>query len=48
MKAFVDTQFGRWKHYAMLLLTTDTAHWVPSLGVEFPIRSGVSYRLPDG
>ncbi len=48
MKAFVDRQFGRWKHYAMLLLTTDTDRWAPSLGVDFPIKSGASYRLPDG
>ncbi len=48
MKAFVDRQFGRWKHYAMLLLTTDTDRWAPSLGVEFPIKSGASYRLPNG
>ena len=32
----------------MLLLTTDTERWAPSLGVDFPIKSGASYRLPDG
>ncbi len=48
MKDFVDKQFGRWKHYAMLLLTTDTDRWAPSLGTDFPIRSGASYRAPSG
>ena len=48
MKTFVDTQFGRWKHYAMLLLTTDTDRWATSLGIDFPIKSGASYRLPQG
>ena len=46
MTAFVDTQFGSWKHYAMLLLTTDTDRWAPSLGMDFPIKSGASYRTP--
>jgi 3-methyladenine DNA glycosylase/8-oxoguanine DNA glycosylase len=48
MKDFVDKQFGRWKHYAMLLLTTDTDRWAPSLGTDFPIKSGASYRAPSG
>ncbi len=48
MTAFVDKQFGRWKHYAMLLLTTDTDRWARSLGIDFPIKSGASYRMPNG
>ncbi len=48
MTAFVDKQFGRWKHYAMLLLTTDTDRWAPSLGTDFPIKSDASYRAPNG
>ena len=48
MKTFVDKQFGRWKHYAMLLLTTDTDRWARSLGIDFPIKSGASYRMPNG
>ena len=47
MLQFVERRFGRWKHYAMLLLTTDTEQWATELGVEFPIRSAASYRLPD-
>ena len=46
MTTFVESRFGRWKHYAMLLLTTDTERWSRDLGVEFPIKSGASYRLP--
>ncbi|MFQ5968857.1 MAG: DNA-3-methyladenine glycosylase family protein [Acidimicrobiia bacterium] len=46
MTTFVESRFGRWKHYAILLLTTDTERWSPALGIEFPIKSGASYRLP--
>lgn len=46
LAAFVETRFGSWKHYAMLLLTTDTHLWARGLGIDFPIRSEANYRLP--
>ncbi|MGQ0849842.1 MAG: DNA-3-methyladenine glycosylase family protein [Actinomycetota bacterium] len=45
MTAFVEQRFGIWKHYAMLLLTTDTHRWAVDLGIDFPIKSGASYRI---
>lgn len=45
LTAFVEDRFGPWRHYAMLLLTTDTHLWATRLGVDFPIRSEARYRL---
>lgn len=45
LAGFVEDRFGGWKHYAMLLLTTDTHIWAAELGVELPVRSYARYRL---
>lgn len=42
LKAFAEKRWGRWKHYAMLLLTTNTDKWAERLGVKFRLVSGAS------
>lgn len=37
---FVDKRWGKWKHHAMLLLTTNTDTWAKKLGKPFRLRSG--------
>lgn len=37
---FVDKQWGKWKHHAMLLLTTNTDTWAKKLGKKFRLKSG--------
>ena len=37
---FVDKRWGKWKHNAMLLLTTNTDTWAPKLGRKFRLKSG--------
>lgn len=37
---FVDKKWGRWKHLAMLLLTTNTDTWAKKLGKDFRLKSG--------
>lgn len=37
---FVDKRWGKWKHHAMLLLTTNTDTWAKKLGVTFRLKSG--------
>lgn len=37
--SFVDKKWGKWKHHAMLLLTTNTDVWAKNLGVNFRLRS---------
>lgn len=39
LKKFVEQRWGKWKHYAMLLLTTNTDDWAKELGVEFRLKS---------
>ena len=36
---FVENRWGKYKHYAMLLLTTNTDTWAKSLGINFRLRS---------
>ncbi|OGM26887.1 hypothetical protein A3D01_05060 [Candidatus Woesebacteria bacterium RIFCSPHIGHO2_02_FULL_39_13] len=45
LKRFVEERWGRWKHYAMLLLTTNTDDWAKELGVEFRLKSAAKKRL---
>lgn len=37
---FVDKRWGKWKHLAMLLLTTNTDVWAKELGKPFRLKSG--------
>lgn len=37
---FVDKRWGKWKHHAMLLLTTNTDEWSQKLGITFRLKSG--------
>ena len=37
---FVDKRWGKWKHHAMLLLTTNTDTWAKKLGKSFRLKSG--------
>lgn len=37
---FVDKRWGKWKHHAMLLLTTNTDTWAKNIGKPFRLRSG--------
>jgi len=37
---FVDNKWGKWKHYTMLLLTTNTDTWAKKLGKPFRLKSG--------
>ena len=36
---FVDKRWGKWKHHAMLLLTTNTDSWAKNLGKSFRLKS---------
>lgn len=36
---FVDKRWGKWKHHAMLLLTTNTDTWAKNLGKSFRLKS---------
>ena len=36
---FVDKRWGKWKHHAMLLLTTNTHEWAQKLGIPFRLKS---------
>lgn len=40
IRDFAERRWGKWKHYAMLLLTTNTEEWAKVLGVDFRLRSG--------
>jgi 3-methyladenine DNA glycosylase/8-oxoguanine DNA glycosylase len=42
---FVDKRWGKWKHYAMLLLTTDTDTWAKKLKMGFRLRSAAKNTL---
>ena len=37
---FVEKRWGKWKHNAMLLLTTNTDTWAKKLGKKFRLKSG--------
>lgn len=37
---FVNKRWGKWKHHAMLLLTTNTDTWAKKLGKSFRLKSG--------
>ena len=39
LKIFVEKRWGKWKHYAMLLLTTNTDKWASDLGIKFRLKS---------
>lgn len=39
LQEFVEKRWGKYKHYAMLLLTTNTDTWAKSLGINFRLRS---------
>lgn len=39
LQEFVEKRWGKYKHYAMLLLTTNTDTWAKSLGIDFRLRS---------
>lgn len=36
---FVERRWGKWKHHAMLLLTTNTDVWAKKLGINFRLKS---------
>lgn len=40
LRKFVEKRWGKWKHHAMLLLTTNTDSWAKELGKEFRLKSG--------
>ncbi len=40
LQNFADKHWGKWKHYAMLLLTTNTDSWARNLGKKFRLKSG--------
>ena len=37
---FVEKRWGKWKHHAMLLLTTNTDEWAKEAGLKFRLKSG--------
>jgi 3-methyladenine DNA glycosylase/8-oxoguanine DNA glycosylase len=39
LRIFVNKRWAKWKHYVMLLLTTNTDEWAKDLGVEFRLKS---------
>lgn len=39
LKDFVEKRWGKYKHYAMLMLTTNTDVWAKDLGVDFRLKS---------
>lgn len=39
LREFVEDRWGKWKHYAMLLLTTNTDIWAKELGIDFRLKS---------
>ncbi|MBI2573838.1 MAG: DNA-3-methyladenine glycosylase 2 family protein [Candidatus Wildermuthbacteria bacterium] len=39
LSAFVEKRWGKWKHYAMLCLTTNTDEWAKKLGKKFRLKS---------
>ncbi|MBI4035230.1 MAG: DNA-3-methyladenine glycosylase 2 family protein [Candidatus Chisholmbacteria bacterium] len=44
---FVNNRWGKWKHHAMLLLTTNTDEWAQKLGLTFRLKSGAkSHHTP--
>lgn len=40
IRKFVDKRWGKWRHHAMLLLTTNTDTWAKKLGKKFRLKSG--------
>lgn len=36
---FIEKRWGKWKHYAMLCLTTNTDEWAKKLGKKFRLKS---------
>lgn len=40
LRKFVEKRWGKWKHHAMLLLTTNTDSWAKELGKNFRLKSG--------
>ncbi len=40
LRKFADESWSRWKHHAMLLLTTNTDTWAAKLGKKFRLKSG--------
>lgn len=42
LKKFVEKRWGKWKHHAMLLLTTNTDTWAKELGKKFRLTSGAN------
>lgn len=39
LRQFVEKKWGKWKHYVMLALTTNTDEWAKDLGVNFRLKS---------
>lgn len=39
LRDFVERRWGKWKHHAMLLLTTNTDVWSKDLNINFRLRS---------
>ena len=39
LQDFVEKRWGEWKHYVMLLLTTNTDTWAKELGINFRLKS---------
>ncbi|MBI2003263.1 MAG: hypothetical protein HYS76_01655 [Candidatus Wildermuthbacteria bacterium] len=39
LSLFIEKRWGRWKHYAMLCLTTNTDEWAKKLGKKFRLKS---------
>jgi N-glycosylase/DNA lyase len=37
---FAEKRWGKWKHHAMLLLTTNTDEWAKKAGLKFRLKSG--------
>lgn len=40
IRKFVVKRWGKWRHHAMLLLTTNTDTWAKKLGLPFRLKSG--------
>lgn len=40
IRKFVAKRWGKWRHNAMLLLTTNTDTWAKKLGKPFRLKSG--------
>ena len=40
LKKFANDRWGKWKHHAMLLLTTNTDEWAREAGLKFRLKSG--------